>query len=324
MFDLRQNDHRRLARRRPDRRRPGPDHGPGRRARRRAARAGRRRWPPASAHTLRLTYDARAAGLARRRQLPARPGLDGRAAARLQLRLHRPRRGPLPRGVGARQPDLGPVRAHPRAAGDGHGDRAHASITNGAVDHARRRTTGGSTFPDRFTALSTLWRCGRRTRWLAPVDAVTLPVSGTTSPSRRSSWPRNASGRPGPVSWPTSAGWLADNENQIGRYLHGDRFVAFLIQGGMEYDGGCTEPRRAPSTRRTTRGGAAASSRPARPTAGGTRRWNIYHDSGGTGAPPFDFAEPPGHAVPPQPVSRGHAERRLHGGRAVLRRASPR
>jgi hypothetical protein len=35
--------------------------------------------------------------------------------------------------------------------------------------------------------------------------------------------------------------WLDDNEQLLGPYLHGDRFVAFLQErGGMEYDGACT------------------------------------------------------------------------------------
>ena len=63
----------------------------------------------------------RAAGLARRRQLSAGPRLVGRPAARVQLRLHRSRRGALSRGLGAGQSDLGSVRRQPRAAGHGHG-----------------------------------------------------------------------------------------------------------------------------------------------------------------------------------------------------------
>ena len=28
--------------------------------------------------------------------------------------------------------------------------------------------------------------------------------------------------------------WLVEDDSQIGAYLHGDRFVTFLLQGGME------------------------------------------------------------------------------------------
>lgn len=37
------------------------------------------------------------------------------------------------------------------------------------------------------------------------------------------------------------AAWLGEHEKTMGRYVHGDRFVAMLqSRGGMEYDGGCT------------------------------------------------------------------------------------
>ncbi|MEZ5400356.1 MAG: hypothetical protein R2729_11860 [Bryobacteraceae bacterium] len=40
---------------------------------------------------------------------------------------------------------------------------------------------------------------------------------------------------------PRIAGWLADHERAMGRYIHGRRFVAYIQdRGGMEYDGGCT------------------------------------------------------------------------------------
>jgi hypothetical protein len=34
--------------------------------------------------------------------------------------------------------------------------------------------------------------------------------------------------------------WLQADAEATGPYIHGDRFTAFLIQGGMEYEGACT------------------------------------------------------------------------------------
>ena len=73
----------------------------------------------------------------------------------------------------------------------------------------------------------------------------------------------------------------------------------------MEYDGGCTSSARARFvTRRSTRGGDAASSRRARRTRWWDEAWNVYHDSGGAGTQPFDFAESPVTLSPRNAYSR--------------------
>ena len=147
---------------------------------------------------------------------------------------------------------------------------AHRPITNGAV------TTLGVNhwrvdYPSRFTAFSPMLEIRATDTLVASTRAVTLPVSGSTvtiEAIRLASSPTvdlNA-------ALTNLASWLPANELAIGRYLHADRFTAFLIQGGMEYDGGCTATAElAANTRRTTPGGAGESSRPRSATAGGTR-----------------------------------------------------
>ena len=197
------------------------------------------RWPPVRAHTLRLTYKL---GLPapRRRQLSAGTGLVGRAAARLQFRLHRSRGRALSRSLGAGEPDLGSVRRHPRAAGDGHGGRAQRRSRTGRSRRSER-TTGASRFPIGTTAFSTLVEV-RATNTL--VDIID---DGDTAGQRHGRHDRGVQTRRqrGGRTWPrrcrTVSTWLVGKREQHRAGIcTTDRFVAFIIQGGMEYDGGCT------------------------------------------------------------------------------------
>src|SRR5262249_31835820 len=87
--------------------------------------------------------------------------------------------------------------------------------------------------------------------------------------------------------------WLAENEVSAGPYPHGNRFVAFIIQGGMEYEGGCT------AGQGSVRHEAFHSwwGRGVKPASQADgwwdEAWNVYHDAGGTGTLPFDFNEGP-------------------------------
>jgi len=168
---------------------------------------------------------------------------------------------------------------------------AHRPITTGAV------TTLGPhhwqvIFPDRSTALSPMLEIRAIDTLATATTTVTLPVSGTAVTVEAIKLSSNTA-----VDLTTAltnlATWLPANEQEIGRYQHGHRFTAFLIQGGMEYDGGCT------ATPGTLRHEAFHSwwgrgTRPAsQPDGWWDEAWNVYHDSGGTGGQPFDFAEPP-------------------------------
>jgi hypothetical protein len=52
-------------------------------------------------------------------------------------------------------------------------------------------------------------------------------------------WTTTSSGLDLAAALADLSAWLVEDDIQIGPYLHGDRFVTFLLQGGMEYDGGC-------------------------------------------------------------------------------------
>jgi hypothetical protein len=179
---------------------------------------------------------------------------------------------------------------------------AHRLITNGAV------TTLGANhwraaFPDRFTALSPLLEIRAADTLTAATTTVNLPISGSTVTVEAirlsSSTTIDLAAALANLSI-----WLPANEQAIGRYLHGNRFTAFLIQGGMEYEGGCT------ATSGTLEHEAFHSwwGRGAKPASQADgwwdEGWNVYHDLGGAGVQPFDFAEPPVELCSRNPYSR--------------------
>ena len=168
---------------------------------------------------------------------------------------------------------------------------AHRLITNGTV------TTLGAnhwtaSFPDRFTALSPLLEIRAVDTLTAATTTVTLPVSGTAVTVEAIGLTSTTSVNLAAALSDLSA-WLPANELAIGRYLHGDRFTAFLIQGGMEYEGACT------ATPGSLRHEAFHSwwGRGAKPASQADgwwdEAWTVYHELGGAGIEPFDFAEPP-------------------------------
>lgn len=119
----------------------------------------------------------------------------------------------------------------------GAGQQPHVLVTNGDArqlgpNHWKVR------YPSTFTALSPLLQLHPA----ASVDSmhrmVKLPVSGRALHVEAHKF------RGSTVSLPEQlekiAAWLSRNEIEIGPYFHGDRYVAFLHQGGMEYDGACT------------------------------------------------------------------------------------
>jgi hypothetical protein len=178
----------------------------------------------------------------------------------------------------------------------------HQVITNGTLtslgtNHWR------AAFPDRVTAMSTLVEIRASDTLSSSSTTVTLPVSGHPITIEAFKMASNAA-----VSLPTVltnlSSWLSDNENRIGAYSHGNRFVAFITQAAMEYDGGCTSG--TGSLRHETfhswwgRGVKPASQADGWWDEG----WNVYHDNGGTPTQPFDFTESPVTLSPRNAYSR--------------------
>ena len=178
---------------------------------------------------------------------------------------------------------------------------AHTLITNGAL------TTLGPNhwsvaFPGRSTALSTLIEVRPADELFSQTTAVALPAAGRTITVE--AWTTTSSGIDLAAALTDLSGWLVEDDSQIGPYLHGDRFVTFLLQGGMEYDGGCT------ATRGTLRHEAFHSwwgrgVKPAgQPDGWIDEAWNTYHDNGAAAVDPFDFAEPAQTLCNRKPYSR--------------------
>ena len=115
---------------------------------------------------------------------------------------------------------------------------AHTAITNGALtplatNHFR------IAWPDRAAAFSTLLELRAGDTVTSQSDTVVL--AGSASPVTVEAWKLTSNTT---VVLGTQInllkGFLQANASQIGPYLHGNRFVAFLHSGGMEYDGGTT------------------------------------------------------------------------------------
>jgi hypothetical protein len=166
----------------------------------------------------------------------------------------------------------------------------HAVITNAQV--ATLGTNHWSlVFPATTTAFSPLVEVRAADALSTLAGAVTLPVSGTVV--QLTLW-KLASG---PADLATELGhvqsWLAADELECGPYPHGDRFTAFLHQGGMEYDGATTA---APGSLRHEafhswwgRGLKPAS----QPDAWWDEAWTTWQMAGAASTLPFDFGDPP-------------------------------
>jgi hypothetical protein len=168
---------------------------------------------------------------------------------------------------------------------------AHRVLTNGALtplaaNHWR------VLFPDRFTALSPLVELRADDTLTSASTTVSLPVSGKTLTIE--AWKLTVNTALNLATQLANlTAWLTDNEHTVGPYVHGNRFVAFLIQGGMEYEGGCTS---GPGSLRheTFHAWWGRGVKPASQADGWwDEAWNVYHDAGGMGTQPFDFAESP-------------------------------
>src|SRR5690606_33777006 len=110
---------------------------------------------------------------------------------------------------------------------------AHTPITNGTV------TVLGANhwrvdFPARYSALSPLLELRAGDALQSTTVNTVLPVSGSNVAVTAWKLSSNAANLAAQAN--AIAGFLADNENSSGRYIHGNRFTAFIHQGGIEYE----------------------------------------------------------------------------------------
>ena len=162
----------------------------------------------------------------------------------------------------------------------------HTIVTNGDAKEVSRNHWR-IRFPSTFTALSPMLQ-------LHPRDSIESATRTIHAPDVRiEAWkfktnPLDLGGQLDNI-----ANSLERNHQTIGPYCHGDRFVAFMHQGGMEYDGACTA---APDAlgHEVFHSWWARGLKPASQNDGWIdEAWAVYHDTGAAGAKPFDFGEPP-------------------------------
>lgn len=174
----------------------------------------------------------------------------------------------------------------------------HSIITNGTVTNLGPNHWS-VVFPNRFTAHSPLLELRATDTLQLATDTTTLPVSGKTITIEAWKLITNAVNLGAQIA--SLKTWLAANETENGVYLHGNKFVAFLNVGGMEYDGGTTTG--AGSLRHEAfhswwgRGIRPAS----QPDGWWDEAWTVYHDEGANGTTPIDFTDPPVDLCPRNP-----------------------
>jgi hypothetical protein len=167
---------------------------------------------------------------------------------------------------------------------------AHSVLTNGAAtllgtNHFR------VDWPAHTTALSTLLELRATDSLQQQTDTVTLPVSGITVTVE--AWKLAASGIDLAARIADIKNFLIANENDVGSYAHGNRFVAFLNTGGMEYDGGTTTGTGA-LRHETFHSWWGRGVKPAgHPDGWWDEGWTEYNMAGGSGSVPFNFADAP-------------------------------
>ena len=112
---------------------------------------------------------------------------------------------------------------------------AHTLISNGTTT-TLATNSWRVVFPDTSCAMSTLLELRASDALTSATTVAALP-SGTNVTVEAWKLASNAV-----VSLSTQAAslraWLIENDAALGPYSHGNRFVAFIKQGGMEYDGG--------------------------------------------------------------------------------------
>ncbi|RJX27385.1 MAG: hypothetical protein C4531_14000 [Desulfurivibrio sp.] len=175
---------------------------------------------------------------------------------------------------------------------------AHTLITNGSV------TTLGvnhwqAAFPAAGAAFSPLVELRPADALTSLFDTVVLPGSGATVTIE--AWKTLANPANLAIQVNNLKTYLAENATAIGPYPHGERFVAFIHQGGMEYDGATTTGQSA-LRHETYHSWWGRGLKPAgQPHAWLDEAWTSYQIDSGPLSVPFDFAAAPVELCPQNP-----------------------
>lgn len=195
---------------------------------------------------------------------------------------------------------------------DAHPIRLELLVTGTAVDHTVITNAATTVlaprhwqldWPATSTAASTLLELRATDTVTSFSAAVALPATAQTVTV--TAWKLAADvalDLPGQVT--LIGNHLAANAAEIGRYAHGNRFVAFFVGGGMEYDGGTTTGT-GPLRHETHHSWWGRQWRPASQADGWLDEgWTTWVDGGSSASVPFDFTDPPVLLRPPLPWSR--------------------
>jgi hypothetical protein len=158
---------------------------------------------------------------------------------------------------------------------------AHTVITNGTV---------ASLGTNHWSAISTLLELRAADTLASQTGTKLLPVSNTNV--NIEAWKLASSQVDLTAQLNNLKTYLGNNETAIGPYVHGNRFVAFLHVGGMEYEGGTTTGTGA-LRHETFHSWWARGLKPAsQADAWWDEAWTVYNDHGANGSLPFDFSAP--------------------------------
>lgn len=146
-------------------------------------------------------------------------------------------------------------------------------------------------WPEHTSALSTLLEIRAADSLASLSDILILPVSGGSISI--DVWKLVSSSIDLSAQINLIKTFLSDNETDVGAYLHGNRFVAFFITGGMEYDGGTTTST-GPLRHETFHSWWGRGIKPASQNDGWwDEAWTVYSMAGGSSSIPFDFTRAP-------------------------------
>ncbi len=174
---------------------------------------------------------------------------------------------------------------------------AHSIITNGTATPAGTNHWTLS-YPSRFTALSPMLDIRASDLLEKQTGTQLLPVSGLNV-TIEATKPSSETGINLSTQINNIKSLLINNENNVGPYIHGNRFVVFFPGGGMEYEGGTTTGTSS-LNHETFHSWWARGVKPAsQPDGWWDEAWTTYNiEDGGNTSSAFDFTAPPVELAP--------------------------
>ncbi len=161
-------------------------------------------------------------------------------------------------------------------------------------------------FPATSTSFSPLIELRPSSAVASKTDTVVLPVSGSTVTVEV--WKTTSSTENLDTHVASIKNYLIQNENNVGPYLYGNRFVAFIYQGGMEYDGATTTSPGA-LKHETFHSWWGRGRKPAsQPDAWMDEGWTYYSVDDVPQSVPFNFSSAPVQLCPQNPWIRKTAQ----------------